>query len=44
MIAQCEKKPLAQVLHPFADVGRRHIPGFVSPTIEDLMLTAPFPE
>lgn len=44
MISLCEKKPLAQVLHPFADVGRRHIPDFVSPTIEDLMLAAPFSE
>jgi HD domain len=44
MIALCEKKPDAQLLHPFADVGRRHIPGFVSPTIEDLMLGSPFAE
>jgi hypothetical protein len=44
MISLCEKKPFAQLLHPFAEVGRRHIPNFVSPTIEDLMLLAPFPE
>jgi hypothetical protein len=44
MIHLCEKKPLGQLLHPFADVGRRHLPGFTSPTIEDLMLAAPFSE
>ncbi len=44
MTSLCEKKPLAQVLHPFAEVGRRHIPNFVSPTVEDLMLAAPFSE
>jgi hypothetical protein len=44
MIHLCEKKPIAQLLHPFADVGRRHLPGFSSPTIEDLMLAAPFSE
>jgi hypothetical protein len=44
MIHLCEKKPLGQLLHPFADVGRRHLPGFSSPTIEDLMLAAPFSE
>jgi hypothetical protein len=44
MIALCEKKPDAQLLHPFADVGRRHLEGFMSPTIEDLILGSAFSE
>lgn len=44
MTALCEKKPFAQLLHPFAEVGRRHIPNFALPTIEDLILGAPFAE
>jgi hypothetical protein len=44
MIHLCQKKPLGVLLHPFAEVGRRHLPDFKVPTIEDLMLAAPFPE
>jgi len=44
MVGLCEKKPQAQLLHPFADVGRRHLPSFASPTIEDLILGSPFSE
>lgn len=44
MIAICRKKPLGQLLHPFADVGRRHVDGFALPTIEDLILSSPFDE
>ncbi len=44
MIEQCEMKPFAYVLHPFAEVGRKHIPGFAVPTAEDLMLGSPFAE
>jgi hypothetical protein len=44
MTRLCEQKPIGQLLHPFADVGRRHIVGFSLPTIEDLMLAAPFAE
>jgi hypothetical protein len=44
IISLCQRKPLAQLLHPFAEVGRRHIPDFAVPTIEDLMLAAPFTE
>jgi hypothetical protein len=44
MLHLCEKKPLGQLLHPFAEVGRRHLPNFSCPTIEDLMLAAPFDE
>jgi hypothetical protein len=44
MIKQCETKPYAYVMHPLAEVGRRHIPNFPVPTIEDLMLGSPFAE
>jgi hypothetical protein len=44
MIEQCERKPFAYVLHPWAEVGRRHIEGFAVPTAEDLTLAAPFSE
>lgn len=44
MIEQCEHKPFAYVLHPFAEVGRRHIPDFSVPTAEDLILGSPFAE
>jgi HD domain len=44
MIEQCQRKPFAYVLHPWAEVGRRHIEGFLVPTAEDLALTAPFSE
>ena len=44
IIALCQKKPLAQMLHPFAEVGRRHIPNLMIPTVEDLTLSASFAE
>ncbi len=44
MIAQCQLKPFAYTLHPFAEVGRRHIPDFPVPTAEDLMFASAFEE
>lgn len=44
IVSLCEKKPFAQLLHPFAEVGRRHVPDFPVPTVADLILAAPFPE
>lgn len=44
ILSLCEKKPFAQLMHPFAEVGRRHLTGFPVPTVEDLMLAAPFAE
>jgi len=42
IISQCERKPLAYALHPWAEVGRQHIEGFAVPTVEDLIRAAPF--
>jgi hypothetical protein len=42
IIEQLERKPSAYVLHPWVEVGRRHIEGFALPTVEDLILAAPF--
>ncbi|MBU3862566.1 HD domain-containing protein (plasmid) [Streptomyces sp. 4503] len=44
MISLCRTKPMAELMHPFAEVGRRHIPDFAVPTVEDLVLAAPFTE
>ncbi|MDQ2585226.1 HD domain-containing protein [Saccharothrix yanglingensis] len=44
MVDQCRRKPMAYFTHPFAEVGRRHIPGFAVPTVEDVVLAAPFPD
>ncbi|MFI0168236.1 HD domain-containing protein [Streptomyces sp. NPDC017095] len=44
MLALCRTKPMGELMHPFAEVGRRHLPGFPVPTVEDLVLTAPFTE
>jgi hypothetical protein len=32
MLSLCEKKPFARLMHPFAEVGRRHIPDFACPS------------
>jgi hypothetical protein len=42
IIAQCERKPFAYTLHPWAEVGRQHIDGFPAPTVEALIRAAPF--
>jgi hypothetical protein len=42
IISQCERKPLAYALHPWVEVGREHIEGFMAPTVEDLIRAAPF--
>jgi hypothetical protein len=42
IIDQCERKPLAYALHPWAEVGRRHLENFPAPIVEDLILAAPF--
>ena len=44
MLSLCRTKPMAELMHPFAEVGRRHVPGFAVPTVEDLLLAAPFTE
>ncbi|WP_344954476.1 HD domain-containing protein [Actinomadura miaoliensis] len=44
MMSLCRTKPLGELMHPFAEVGRRHIPNFSVPTVEDLLLAAPFKE
>ncbi|WP_369217990.1 HD domain-containing protein [Streptomyces flavofungini] len=44
MLALCRTKPMSVLMHPFAEVGRRHLPDFPVPTVEDLLLAAPFGE
>ncbi|UNZ15956.1 HD domain-containing protein [Streptomyces sp. 891-h] len=44
MLSLCRDKPISVQMHPFAEVGRRHIPDFSVPTVEDLLLAAPFEE
>ncbi|MCP2169430.1 HD domain-containing protein [Goodfellowiella coeruleoviolacea] len=44
MLALCRTKPMGELMHPFAEVGRRHIAGFPVPTVEDMLLAAPFDE
>ncbi|MFD6289400.1 HD domain-containing protein [Streptomyces sp. NPDC060205] len=44
ILSLCRTKPLSVLMHPFAEVGRRHLPEFPVPTVEDLLLAAPFEE
>ncbi|WP_435245596.1 HD domain-containing protein [Streptomyces sp. NRRL F-5630] len=44
MLSLCRTKPMSLLMHPFAEVGRRHIPEFPVPTVEDLVFAAPFAE
>ncbi|MBT2411652.1 HD domain-containing protein [Streptomyces sp. ISL-12] len=44
ILSLCRTKPMSVLMHPFAEVGRRHIPDFPVPTVEDLLLAAPFEE
>ncbi|MGW6058121.1 HD domain-containing protein [Streptomyces sp. NPDC055189] len=44
ILSLCRTKPASVLMHPFAEVGRRHIPDFPVPTVEDLLLAAPFEE
>ncbi|GAA3117050.1 hypothetical protein GCM10010521_00970 [Streptomyces rameus] len=44
ILSLCRTKPMSVLMHPFAEVGRRHIPDFTVPTAEDLLLAAPFEE
>ncbi|MEU2788159.1 HD domain-containing protein [Streptomyces sp. NPDC007100] len=44
IMALCRKKPMSVLMHPFAEVGRRHLTDFPVPTVEDLLLAAPFDE
>ncbi|BCL26752.1 HD domain-containing protein [Streptomyces aurantiacus] len=44
MVSLCRTKPMSVLMHPFAEVGRRHIPDFPVPTVEDLLFAAPFEE
>ncbi|MFE6158359.1 HD domain-containing protein [Streptomyces sp. NPDC056486] len=44
VVSLCRTKPMSVLMHPFAEVGRRHIPDFSVPTVEDLLLAAPFEE
>jgi predicted hydrolase (HD superfamily) len=40
----CEKKPFSTLMTAFAEVGRAHDPFFLVPTLEDILLLAPFPD
>ncbi|MEU4896600.1 HD domain-containing protein [Streptomyces sp. NPDC044780] len=42
IVSLCRTKPMGELMHPFAEVGRRHIADFSVPTVEDLLLAAPF--
>lgn len=42
MIRSCKERPQAVLLTQFAETGRRHLPGFQPPILEDLVLAAPF--
>ncbi|MDN3263075.1 HD domain-containing protein [Streptomyces sp. CSDS2] len=42
ILSLCRTKPMGELMHPFAEVGRRHLPGFPVPTVEDLLVNAPF--
>lgn len=44
MLKLCTNKPFGTLMTAFAEVGRRHIPFFVVPTVEDIILLAPFAE
>ncbi|MFG2682115.1 HD domain-containing protein [Streptomyces sp. NPDC048392] len=44
ILSLCRTKPMSVLMHPFAEVGRRHFPDFPVPTVEDLLLAAPFDE
>ncbi|WP_235619275.1 HD domain-containing protein [Embleya scabrispora] len=44
ILSLCRTKPMSVLMHPFAEVGRRHLSGFPVPTVEDLLLAAPFEE
>ncbi|MEU3416111.1 hypothetical protein ABZ760_33530, partial [Streptomyces sp. NPDC006658] len=44
VLSLCRNKPMGELMHPFAEVGRRHLPGFPVPTVEDLLMSAPFAE
>ncbi|GHE36135.1 hypothetical protein GCM10018785_02320 [Streptomyces longispororuber] len=44
ILSLCRTKPMSVLMHSFAEVGRRHLPDFPVPTVEDLLLAAPFEE
>lgn len=44
MVAYCQQKPASLVMHPWAEVARKRIPGFALPTVDEIMLAAPFDE
>ncbi|MFH9423030.1 HD domain-containing protein [Streptomyces sp. NPDC017529] len=44
ILALCRDKPMSVLMHPFAEVGRRHLTDFPVPTVENLLLAAPFDE
>lgn len=44
ILSLCRTKPMSVLMHPFAEVGRRHLSDFRVPTVEDLLLAAPFDE
>ncbi|MFC9429807.1 HD domain-containing protein [Streptomyces sp. NPDC056987] len=44
ILSLCRTKPMSVLMHPFAEVGRCHIPDFPVPTVEDLLRAAPFDE
>lgn len=44
MVALCAGKPAGVMMHYFAEVGRRRIPGFALPAVDDVLMAAPFDE
>ncbi|PPS91454.1 hypothetical protein BZZ08_00334 [Streptomyces sp. MH60] len=44
ILSICRMNPMSVVMHPFAEVGRRHLPDFAVPTVEDMLFATPFEE
>jgi len=44
IIRMCEKKPAATVMTPLAEVGRKHIPNYPVPTLDESIASSPFLE
>ncbi|MFI5844524.1 hypothetical protein ACIA8K_32990 [Catenuloplanes sp. NPDC051500] len=42
MMALCAEKPAGVLMHYFSEVGRRHVPGFGLPAIDEILFAAPF--
>ncbi|CAM5596190.1 hypothetical protein STENM327S_03904 [Streptomyces tendae] len=44
ILSICRGNPTSVVMHPFAEVGRRHPADFAVPTVEDMLFATPFEE